>query len=104
MDEVVVPTMEAARRIKDKEKIVMRDHPDFSNFLYSLSINETVKNLDNDKLYRVQMIKTDKRIQLSEINLASSSWQSEKILSRPKNLNIKKVRVDPIGNVYLAND
>ncbi|MTI89284.1 MAG: type II CRISPR RNA-guided endonuclease Cas9 [Balneolaceae bacterium] len=104
VDEVVVPTMEAARRIKDKEKIVMRDHPEFSNFLYSLSINESVKNLDNGKLYRVQMIKTDKRIQLSEINLVSSNWQSEKILSRPRNLNIRKVKVDPIGKVYPAND
>ncbi len=102
--EEVITMMEAARRVLDGEPVVMRNHPEYNEFIFSLSQNEIVKNLDDDKLYRVQIIESDKRLTLREISVAPANASHGKIRKRPKNLNLRKVTVDPIGRVLDAND
>ncbi len=103
-DEEVVPIVEAARRIKDNEPIVMKNHPEFDKFLFSLCKNETVQNLKDEEFYRVQKIAADKRVTFRKIHIAPADSKLGKIRKRPKNLEIRKVKIDPIGRIFPAND
>ncbi|MEQ8447998.1 MAG: type II CRISPR RNA-guided endonuclease Cas9 [Balneola sp.] len=103
-DEEVIPMVEAARRVLEKEEIIQKDHPGYHRFIYSLASNETVLNLSDQKYYRVQRLFSDKRVMLRDINLAISETGKGRIFSRPKNLNLRKVRIDPIGQIFPAND
>ncbi len=101
----VIPTMEAARRVRDKEPIIMKDHPDYERFLFSLSTNEMVQD-EGRNVYRVQKMSSDGQISFRLHNVALKGQNDPGVLRKnPSSMTkIKKIRIDPIGQIFPAND
>jgi len=99
---IVVPTMEAARRVKDAEPIVMRDYrPDYE-FLYSLSNNDIIINQEDGEIYRVQKISSDGQITFRKNEVSMKGASDPGVLRKnPSSLNIQKVKVSPSGEIFL---
>ncbi|MBR9917660.1 type II CRISPR RNA-guided endonuclease Cas9 [bacterium] len=101
----VIPTMEAARRVLDKEPIIMREHPEYDRFLFSLSTNEMVQDAE-DNIFRVQKISSDTQMTFRLNNIALKGASDPGVLRKnPSSVaSLKKVRIDPIGQIFPAND
>lgn len=100
----VIPTMEAARRVRDGEPIVMREHPEYDRFLYSLSINEMVRDKDG-AIYKVQKISSAGQITFRLHNIALKGQSDPGVLRKnPGVIDVQKIRVTPIGKIFPAND
>lgn len=101
----VIPAMEAARRVKDREPIIMREHPDYDRFLFSLSPNEMVQDKEGN-IYRVQKISSDSQMTFRLHNIALKGAGDPGVLRKnPSSLtDLKKIRIDPIGQIFPAND
>lgn len=100
----VIPAMEAARRVLDKEPIIMRDHPDYDRFLFSLSKNEMVRDKDGD-IYRLQGIEFVGKMIFRKHNLAFTKSSEPGVFRKmPTTLDVQKIRIDPVGQIFPAND
>ncbi|MEX0660147.1 MAG: type II CRISPR RNA-guided endonuclease Cas9 [Balneolaceae bacterium] len=101
----VVPMMEAARRVKDGEPIVMKDYRPDHSFLLSLSINEMIINHEDGQLYRVQKIDSSTKINFRHQNVALKKQNDPGVLRKmPNTLKAEKIKISPIGEIFPAND
>ncbi len=110
---VFVTMMEAMRRIRAKEPIIQRTHPEIANsrFLFSLSGNEMllIETESSEELYRYSRSASTSHQMWFKHHCAGGK-SSDKIGEISKNpnslfvLDVKKVTVDPIGNIRWAND
>lgn len=108
-DAVYVSLLEAARRIRDREPLVQRSHPEISNakFLMSVSPGDSllVKLDGKERLMIVStLVSTQKRIHVVDARDARPGTQKKDIGKTPNSLNARKVIVDPIGRIRWAND
>lgn len=96
----VVPTMEAARRVKDGEPIVMKDYPGTDRFLYSLAKNDMVISNEGE-VYRVQKIASTSEItfRLHDVTLKGQSDPGV-MRKMPGTLDVKKIKVSPAGELF----
>ena len=103
----VVSLLEASRRLACKEPIVKRNHDDGAKFIMSLSSGDAVEICRGDK---------------KEIRVAESIWANGMVVTvdhndatgitrfRPnaksiiETLRARKLSIDPIGRIRLAND
>lgn len=108
-----VTMMEAMRRIRAKEPVIQRTHPDIPNarFLFSLSGNEIllIETESGEELFRYShSASTSQQMWFKHHCAAGKSSDKIGILSKKPNslfaLDVKKVTVDPIGNIRWAND
>ncbi len=99
----VIPMMEAARRAKDKEPIILKDYPE-REFLFSLSPNEMVQDKEGN-IYRVQKLASEGQVTFRLHNFALKGQSDPGVLRKnPGSMDIKKIKVNPIGKVFPAND
>jgi len=109
----LVSLYEAARRLKNNQPVVRRDHGPSKRFLFSLAPGETIE-LDNPDgsrgLYVVRSIWGD-RIAYVHANDARKikDLKSAKAIHSPctdslRKMNCRKVTVTPLGEVRRAND
>lgn len=102
---LVIPMMEAARRLKDGEPIVLRDYRPDHRFLFSLSINEAIINHEDEEIYRVQMIDSQGKITFRRHNVALKGASDPGVLRRTAGtLKATKIKISPIGEIFPAND
>ncbi len=98
----VVPLIEAARRLKDGEPVIDKKYrPIDHTFKYWICKKDTVLNLDDGQLYTVQIIESDKRVTIKSIN---SSNDHNKLRIAASKLNLEKVSISPIGEIFPIND
>lgn len=109
---VVVSMHEAAQRVRHGRPVIERtcaEEPE-AKFLFSLSINETVREEGADepgKLWRVQEIWSSQTVVLRPVTLAVYDKKDKYplILRRqPTTLKARKVVIDPLGREFPAND
>jgi hypothetical protein len=82
----------------------MRDHPDYDRFLFSLSKNEMVRDKDGD-IYRLQGIEFVGKMIFRKHNLAFTKSSEPGVFRKmPSTLDVQKIRIDPIGQIFPAND
>ena len=101
----VVQTMEAARRVKDGEFIVMKDfRPDYE-FMFSLSINDMIVNHEDEEIYRLQKIESSGKMTFRHQYIALKGSTDPGVLRKmPNTLMASKVKISPTGEVFPAND
>ncbi|MEX2344762.1 MAG: type II CRISPR RNA-guided endonuclease Cas9 [Balneolaceae bacterium] len=101
----VVTAMEAARRVKDGEAIVMKNHPSYERFLFSLSINDMVISNDGE-LFRVQKISSEGQVTFRLHDVALKGQSDPGVLRKnPIAMNVIKIKVSPSGEIFhQAND
>ena len=101
----VVTMMEAARRVKDGEPVVMKDFPGTEKFLYSLAINDTVISGDGE-IFRVQFIESVGKITFRRHDVALNKASDPGVLRKmPSTLDVQKIKVSPIGETFhVSND
>ncbi|XWN37116.1 MAG: type II CRISPR RNA-guided endonuclease Cas9 [Balneola sp.] len=101
----VVPTMEAARRIKDGEPIVMRDFRPDHEFMFSLSINDMIINHEDEEIYRVQKINSDGTIMFRLNDIAMKGQSDPGVYFKTgSRLKASKIKISPSGEIFPAND
>ena len=101
----VVPMMEAARRVKDGEPIVMKDFRPDHSFLYSLAKNDMIINQEDGEIYRVQKVSSDGQITFRGINIALKGAGDPGVLRKyATTLNAEKIKISPSGEIFPAND
>lgn len=102
----VVPTLEAARRVKDSEPIVDRKYrPRDHTFKYSLSINDMIINQEDGQIYRVQKLASDGTITFRKSEIALKGQSDPGVLRKtPSTLKVEKIKISPIGEIFPAND
>jgi len=101
----VVPMMEAARRVKDGEPVVMQDYRPDHSFMFSLAINDMIINHEDEEIYRVQKIDSSSRINFRHQHVALKGQSDPGVLRKmPGTLNATKIKVSPIGEIFPAND
>lgn len=101
----VVSMMEAARRVKEGEPVVMKDYPGVDKFIYSLAINDSIIS-DDGEVFRVQKISSEGQI-VFRLNQVALKGQSDPGVLRknPNSLNASKIKISPIGEIFhLSND
>ena len=113
-DGVVVSTLEATRRAKNKNPIIQKDHGPKKEFVFSLSINESVMiKLDDGKHhpFRVQKMDTSTLVVFRPNTYAgkvSNSDKWPKILRKYPNslmeMDAFKVTISPVGEVSVVHD
>jgi len=107
-DGEVVTLLEAARRKRAGEPVVKRDHGEGKCFLFSISKKDCLI-IDTDGPRRVYVVDkiTPGKITITSLNDARLKAHAERFGRSPdklRQLNCRKVSVDPIGNVRPAND
>lgn len=112
-DSKVVSMMEAYKRKANGEPVIKRDHGEGKTFLFSLARKEVIE-IDDEKgnrlLVRIRKIQSDKGIAFARLNDARGETELQKVkglIMKPnslRELNCRKVTVDPIGRVRRAND
>lgn len=108
-DAVFVTMLEAARRVRDREPIIRREHPNEpgATFLMSLSKGELVELEYRGKkvlaTYRTAA-STQGQIYFAPHSDARPSAECAKLVVNCNTLRGRKVTVDPIGRVRWAND
>ncbi len=101
----VVPTLEAARRIKDGEPIVDKTYLPNHTFLFSLSINDMIINHEDEEIYRVQKITSDTQMTFRKNEVSLKGSVDPGVLRKmPGTLKATKIKISPIGEVFPAND
>ncbi|MDQ6991059.1 MAG: type II CRISPR RNA-guided endonuclease Cas9 [Mariprofundaceae bacterium] len=103
----VVSMFEAAQRARHGEPLVQRKLEDGQKFIMSLSINELVqvpKGDDEFEVYRVQKMNAATQITLRHNAAANINDNSARLLVMPNTFKGSKVVIDPLGQVYPAND
>lgn len=102
----VVPMMEAARRVKDGEPIVIKNYRSDHEFMFSLSINDMIINKEDGEIYRVQKIDSSKKINFRHQHIALKGQSDPGVLRKmPGTLDATKIKISPTGEVFLkAND
>ena len=109
-DAVFVTMLEAMDRIKGKEQIIQRTHPEYpeAKFVMSLSRGEMVlADLDGEHqlLTLKTAISTNKRLIFAHQTDARKSADVKKIgFSQRDYCKLRKVTVDPLGRIRWAND
>jgi hypothetical protein len=109
-DAVFVSMLEAARRIKNKEPLIQRTHPEHpqAKYLFSLSGNEMVLLEHNGTtgLYRFETAaSTSKQMWFRHHAAGGKSSDKLGVISKmPNTLVARKVTVDPLGRIRWAND
>jgi CRISPR-associated endonuclease Csn1 len=102
---VAVPMMEAARRDRNDEPIVLRDDPDMGSFIASFSQDEMIKNNEDDQIYRLKKKSTSKKMTFQKHKSSLKESEDPDILRRmPNTLDAQKITVSPIGKIKPAND
>lgn len=102
---VAVPMMEAARRDRNGEQIVLRDDPDMGDFIMSFSQDEMIRNKEDDQIYRLKKKSSSKKMTFQRHNSALKESDDPNILRRmPNTLKAQKITVSPIGKIKPAND
>ncbi|MEP1150946.1 MAG: type II CRISPR RNA-guided endonuclease Cas9 [Balneola sp.] len=101
----VVQAMEAARRVKDGEPIVMKDYRPDHEFMFSLSINDMIINHEDEEIYRLQKIESSGKMTFRHQHIALKGSTDPGVLRKmPNTLISSKVKISPIGEVFPAND
>jgi CRISPR-associated endonuclease Csn1 len=109
-DAVFVTMLDAIERVKIKQPIIQRHHPDHPNarFLMSLSMNEMVllKHKDKEALYRFDTASsTSGQMWFRHHTAAGKSAEKfGQISKKPSTFDGRKVTVDPLGRIRWAND
>ena len=107
---VFVTMLEAMNRIKRKEQIIQRTHPEYpkAKFVMSLSRGEMVLADLGDQPLLLTLkpaISTNKRLIFALQTDARKSADVKKIGISPKDYDkLRKVTVDPLGRIRWAND
>ena len=112
----VVSTFEAHRRRREKEPVVRRDFGPGTRFLFSLALREAL-TLNDGRLLIVRGISVDKKgkvlLEFKEHNDGRSAKQMQEkggrvglamAASQFKTKELRKLRVDALGNVFWANE
>ena len=110
----VITTLEAARRIREKQPIIRRDHGPDAQFVMSLSINEGVMvKLEDGKhhLFRVQKMSSTGEIVFRPHTFAGQlsdrhGWPLilRKMTNSLMQMDAFKVNLSPLGEVSVAHD
>ena len=103
---IVVSMFEAAQRARNGTPVIQRKLQEGQRFIMSLSINELVqvpKGDDKFTVYRVQMV-TNGEITLRLHTAASLKNKEERLIKKTNTLNANKITINPIGQIYPAND
>ena len=103
----VVSMFEAAQRARRGEPIIQRKLEDGQKFIMSLSINELVqvpKGEGEFDVYRVQKMNAATQIALRHHTAANINDNNARLLVMPNTFKGSKIVVDPLGNIYPAND
>ncbi|RJP18630.1 MAG: type II CRISPR RNA-guided endonuclease Cas9 [Candidatus Omnitrophota bacterium] len=109
-DAVFVSMIEAAKRAKNHEPIIQRNHPrnPEAKFLFSLSTNEMVLITDKEKeeLIRFETAaSTSQQMKFRHHTFAGKSSDRRAIITKyPNTLVGKKVSIDLLGRLRWAND
>lgn len=102
---IVIPMMEAARRVKDGDPIVMKDYRPDHTFLYSLAKNDMIFNHEDEQIYRVQKINSDGTIMFRQNNVAMKGQSDPGVYFKSgSRLGASKIKISPIGEIFPAND
>ncbi|MBO6622192.1 MAG: type II CRISPR RNA-guided endonuclease Cas9 [Balneola sp.] len=102
---IVVPMMEAARRVKDGESVVMKNFRPDHSFLFSLAINDMIFNNEHEEIYRVQKIESSGKITFRHQHVAMKGPADPGVLRKmPSTLEASKIKISPIGEIFPAND
>ena len=101
----VVTMMEAARRVKDGEPLVMKDFPDTDKFAYSLAINDSIISEDGE-IFRVQKVSSDGQITFRRNEIALKGASDPGVMRKnPGTLDVDKIKISPIGEIFhVSND
>ncbi|MBN1805117.1 MAG: hypothetical protein JW837_07700, partial [Sedimentisphaerales bacterium] len=107
----VVTTFDAVKRIKERKRIIKRDHGKETKFLYSLSINEMfMLEVEEGKheLHRIQKMDQNGNIILRPHTFGGKLNESDKkpLIQRTTFNTLKgyKITVDLFGRIRRAND
>ncbi|MCG6154661.1 type II CRISPR RNA-guided endonuclease Cas9 [Rubinisphaera margarita] len=109
-DAVFVTMLEAANRLRNREPLIRRIHPERpdARFLFSLSNNESILVEEDGKelLYRlVRSASTSKQMWFKHHCAGGeSSSKIGEVSKMPNTLVARKVTVDPLGRIRWAND
>ena len=104
---VVVSMFDAAERAKTGKPIIQRELGEGKRFVMSFSINELVqvpKREDGFDVYRVQKMNAATQITLRLHTAANINDNSARLLVQPNTFKGSKVVIDPLGNMFPAND
>lgn len=101
----VIPLMEAARRLKNGEPVVLKELPGTDRFLFSLAINDMVISEDGE-VFRVQKIASSGVLTFRRHEVALKGQSDPGVWRKsPGVLEVKKIKVSPIGEIFFsAND
>lgn len=105
-----VSMIEAANRIRQKEPIIQRRHPEYpeAKFMFSLSNNEMllIEHQGKEELYRLVTSASTSNQMWFKHHCAGGESSSKigEISKKPGTLKARKVTVDPIGRIRWAND
>jgi len=103
----VVSMFDAAQRARHGKPIINRKLGEGQRFVMSLSSNELVqvpKGEDEFDIYRVQQISLDTKMMFRLDKAALIGNNSERLIKMPNTLKGHKVVIDPLGQIYPAND
>ena len=101
----IVPMLEAKQRAVDNEPIILKDHPEYDEFVMSLSQDEMIRNKEDGKLYRLQKIETSGNLTFREHKYAYTSHDEPGYLAKSgSRLHAEKVVINPLGEVRSAGD
>ena len=107
----IISTIEAARRVRIRKTKLYNESSTKGNYLFSLIANDSVEIPDGEEkgIYRVQNITTTgggmvilRRIEMSSTD--SKVGSITKTINPLKKMNARKVTINPIGQIYPAND
>jgi len=108
-DAVWVSMIEAARRVRDREPLIRREHPTRrdARFVMSLSRGEMVlgnfKGQERLCVFQTGASTTNQMIFAAHTDARRSS-EKERFSAKPGTLASRKVTVDPLGRIRWAND
>lgn len=108
-DAVYVTMLEASLRIRDKQPVIHRTHPDqpAAKFVMSVTTGDMLLATfeGTEKLVIVStLVSTQKRIHIVDARDARQSAKRKNEGKTPSSLEARKVTVDPIGRLRWAND
>ena len=107
----IISTIEAARRVRIRKTNLYNREGSKGKYLFSLIANDCVQipEGENKGIYRVQTITTTgggmvilRRIEMSSTD--SKEGSLSKTVNPLKKMNARKVTINPIGQIYPAND
>jgi len=103
----VVSMFDAAQRARHGKPIIERKLEDGQRFVMSLSINELVqvpKGEGESNVYRVQKMRSNTQVCLRLHAAANINSRETCLEVMPSSFKGRKVVIDPLGQIYPAND